>query len=62
MIAGFNRKIQSYECFKIIFEWMPTTLADLSKLSGNILEFCRGMSIRKIEKVKQDGVTDKKGN
>ena len=43
-------------------EWVPTEQADASKFNKNIIEFCLGLSIRKIERVDQDNVTISKGN
>ena len=42
-------------------EWVPTGLANVSKLTENILEFCQGLTIYNIEKVEQDGLTVSKG-
>ena len=42
-------------------QWVPTGLANVSKLTENILEFCQGLHIYNIEKVEQDGLTVSKG-
>ena len=43
-------------------EWMLTGPVDLSKLSGNVIEFCRGLPVHGLKKVEQDKYTVTKGN